>query len=261
MKKRNTEEKIQNLTTIIKNNAQHIPEQTYRDILKQAEIVRKSAKPKRSNKGRNQNQNSGLLKPVIISEEMAAFANWGKEELHSRVDVTKIICNYVKINKLQKPTNKKTIIPDENLQKLLRWKSDDEEMTISIINITESDEEKKERVALVSISKEPNIGLRKIQYYNNTELRNLEGEELAIIKKMEPTEDGNYNVVLDKEKSVIETGNSFTIHVPLTYPKIQTKISIHLTKPEEEKKEVKPSKPKKEKKEKKKNKDSSDEDN
>jgi hypothetical protein len=206
MKKRNIEEEIQNLDALVRDNEQ-VPSKLRISILKQVEVVRKCAKPRRSNKGRNQNQNSGLLKPVIISEEMARFANWDKDELHSRVDVTKVICVYVKNNKLQKPSNKKTILPDQLLKDLLRWDAAAEEMSVSVVSASED-------ANVFSVSKKPAAG--------------------------------------DKEDVALKAGESYSVHVPLTYPKVQTKISVHLTKPEPTEEETAVTKkPKKEKKEKK----------
>lgn len=248
MKKRNIEEEIQNLDALVRDNEQ-IPAKVRNSILKQVEVVRKCAKPRRSNKGRNQNQNSGLLKPVIISEEMAKFAGWEKDELHSRVDVTKVICDYIKGDEkagrknLQKPSNKKTILPDQVLKDLLRWDADSEEMAVSVVSSADD-------AHVFNIVKIPSSGLKKPNYYNNSELRKNDGEEVAVIKKVELLDNGNYNFVFGKEVA-LNAGESYIVHVPLTYPKVQTKISIHLTKPESDeepaKKEPKPKKEKKEK--------------
>ncbi len=243
MKKRNIEEEIQNLDALVRDNEQ-IPSKVRNSILKQVEVVRKCAKPRRSNKGCNQNQNSGLLKPVIISEEMAKFAGWGKDELHSRVDVTKVICAYIKGDEktgrknLQKPSNKKTILPDQVLKDLLRWDADSEEMAVSVVGGSAD-------AHVFNVVKIPSSGLKKPNYYNNSELRKNDGEEVAVIKKVELLDNGNYNFVFDKEVS-LNAGESYIVHVPLTYPKVQTKISIHLTKPESDE-EPKPKKEKKEK--------------
>lgn len=241
MKKRNIEEEIQNLDVLIRDNEQ-IPSKLRNSILKQVEIVRKCAKPRRSNKGRNQNQNSGLLKPVIISEEMARFANWRKDELHSRVDVTKVICVYVKNRQLQEPTNKKTILPDESLKNLLRWDENAEEMSVSVVSTEDAN--------IFSISKKPTAGLKKASFYNNSELRPADGSKrLAVIEKVEELANGNYVFVFKKEFDLdLKAGESYIVHVPLTYPKVQMKIGIHLTKPEPTEEDKKEPKPKKEKK-------------
>jgi chromatin remodeling complex protein RSC6 len=65
------------------------------------------------------NRNYGFQKPVQISNELAEFTGWPKEELRSRVDVTKYICNYITENNLQNPQDRRQIIPDNKLQKLL----------------------------------------------------------------------------------------------------------------------------------------------
>jgi chromatin remodeling complex protein RSC6 len=250
MKKRNIEEEIQNLDALVRDNEQ-IPSKVRNNILKQLEVVRKCAKPRRSNKGRNQNQNSGLLKPVIISEEMAKFAGWEKDELHSRVDVTKVICAYIKGDEkagrasLQQPSNKKTILPDQVLKDLLRWDADSEEMVVGAAGGSA------DGIHTFSLIKIPSSGLKKPNYYNNSELKKVDGEKVAVIKKVVLLDNDNYGFVLDKEDVTFNVGDQYIVHVPLTYPKIQTKISIHLTKPETDEEPVKKeSKPKKEKKEK-----------
>ena len=65
------------------------------------------------------NKNSGFLKPVPISREMAKFTGWDASQLHSRVEVTKFICKYIKENNLQNPKDRRQINPDAKLQKLL----------------------------------------------------------------------------------------------------------------------------------------------
>jgi len=69
--------------------------------------------------GRTNNKNSGFLKPVAISKEMARFTGWDPKELRSRVDVTKYICQYISENDLQNPEDRRQIKPDAKLQKLL----------------------------------------------------------------------------------------------------------------------------------------------
>lgn len=78
---------------------------------------------KTKNTTRRNNTNSGFLKPVRISEELAEFTGWDHNELRSRVDVTKFICNYVKENDLQNPEDKRQIRVNEDpkLLKLLAY--------------------------------------------------------------------------------------------------------------------------------------------
>ena len=70
--------------------------------------------------GRASNKNSGFLKPVAISKEMAKFTGWNPEELRSRVEVTKYICDYISQNELQNPEDRRQINPDGKLSKLLK---------------------------------------------------------------------------------------------------------------------------------------------
>ena len=70
---------------------------------------------------RKLNENSGFLKKVKISHELSDFAGWKRDELHSRAEVTKVLCNYVQEHKLKDPAKRKRIVPDEKLSKLLRF--------------------------------------------------------------------------------------------------------------------------------------------
>lgn len=71
------------------------------------------------------NGNSGFLKPVSISTDMAKFTGWDPKELRSRVEVTKYICDYIKEHNLQDPEDRRQIKPDEKLGKLLGYKDSD----------------------------------------------------------------------------------------------------------------------------------------
>jgi upstream activation factor subunit UAF30 len=75
------------------------------------------------------NVNSGFLKQVAISKEMAKFIGCSSTELKSRVDVTKHICAYIKENNLQNPDDKREILPDAKLKKLLRVQKGDAPLT------------------------------------------------------------------------------------------------------------------------------------
>lgn len=65
--------------------------------------------------------NSGFQKPVKISQELAKFAGWSENELKSRVEVTKYICDYIAKHDLQNPNDRRQIKPDAKLQKLLGY--------------------------------------------------------------------------------------------------------------------------------------------
>ena len=56
---------------------------------------------KKTKSGGGNNTSSGFMKPVKISGQMAKFTGWDIEEPHSRLDVTRFICQYIKENSLQ----------------------------------------------------------------------------------------------------------------------------------------------------------------
>ena len=70
---------------------------------------------------RKPNSDSGFLKPVPITEEMGAFVGAKPGELRSRVQITKNLCDYIKLNNLQKPEDRRFIIPNPALKTLLRY--------------------------------------------------------------------------------------------------------------------------------------------
>ena len=84
---------------------------------------------------RKNNTNSGFLKPVIISKDMAKFTGWNPEELRSRVDVTKYICKYIRDNDLQNPDDRRQILADKKLAKLLEYSVDDDEKPLTYYRI------------------------------------------------------------------------------------------------------------------------------
>lgn len=65
---------------------------------------------------------SSFLSPTRVKRKMALFAGWGPHELKTRVDITKVLCNYIRVNNLT--VNKKMINPDAQLQDLLQCSSE-----------------------------------------------------------------------------------------------------------------------------------------
>lgn len=100
-----------------------IPNDNMKTILKQISIVKKAIVPKKSN--RNHNYNSGLLKPLRISASFADFAGWKHDELHSRVEVTKVLCEYITKNKIQKESDRRIILLDSKLKEILNYQDDE----------------------------------------------------------------------------------------------------------------------------------------
>jgi len=62
---------------------------------------------------------SGFAKPSKISDELCKFMNKDEGTEIARTEVTQFIIKYISENKLQNPENRKIIVPDESLGKLL----------------------------------------------------------------------------------------------------------------------------------------------
>jgi chromatin remodeling complex protein RSC6 len=77
---------------------------------KESKIKKKSGKKKSP---------SGFAKPAPITDDLASFLGLGSGVELARTDVTTKIIAYVKEHGLQNPANKKQIVPDEKLAKIL----------------------------------------------------------------------------------------------------------------------------------------------
>lgn len=69
--------------------------------------------------------NSGFMKPVGVSDKMRAFLEMKPDELTRRLDITKKLCEYIKLNDLQDPKDRRNIIPDKTLRELLNMTESD----------------------------------------------------------------------------------------------------------------------------------------
>lgn len=96
--------------------------------------VNKFGKNKSSSSGASSNIQSGFQKPVRLSQQIADFTGWDVSEPHARVEVTNFVCNYIKQNNLQSPTDKRVIIADQKLSNLLEYdQSKDGDLTYASI--------------------------------------------------------------------------------------------------------------------------------
>jgi chromatin remodeling complex protein RSC6 len=68
-----------------------------------------------------ENSNGGFNKPVGIRKELADFTGWDVNQKHSRISVTRFICKYIKEHDLQNPEDRRQILPDDKLAKVLRF--------------------------------------------------------------------------------------------------------------------------------------------
>lgn len=75
---------------------------------------------------------SGFAKPNKISDELCDFIGVAHGTEKSRTDITRYINSYVKEHNLNKPSNRRIILPDDKLRSILNVK-DGEEVTFFIL--------------------------------------------------------------------------------------------------------------------------------
>jgi hypothetical protein len=78
-----------------------------------------------SKKKRQNRKPSGFAKPSALSEEMTTFLGLDKNIEVARNEVTKMINKYIVENDLRKESDKRQILPDNKLTKLLNLKGDE----------------------------------------------------------------------------------------------------------------------------------------
>jgi chromatin remodeling complex protein RSC6 len=120
-------EKLTSLTTLNKE-IQLALKQVVKSYDKLQKIVDKIQK-KRDNARKSP---SGFAKPNKISDELCDFIGVPHGTEKSRTDITRYINSYVKEHNLNKPTNRRIILPDDKLRAILNVK-DNEEVTFFIL--------------------------------------------------------------------------------------------------------------------------------
>jgi chromatin remodeling complex protein RSC6 len=84
------------------------------------------------NKLKGNRKPSGFAKPNKISDELCDFIGVPHGTEKSRTDITRYINAYVKEHNLNKPTNRRIILPDDKLKNILKI-NNDEEVTFFIL--------------------------------------------------------------------------------------------------------------------------------
>ncbi len=120
-------EKIGTLTTLNKEI-----QTVLKQVVKEYEKVKKVVDKMQMKREKSRKSPSGFAKPNKISNELCDFIGVPHGTEKSRTDITRYINNYVKEHNLNKPTNRRIILPDEKLKKILNVK-DDEEVTFFIL--------------------------------------------------------------------------------------------------------------------------------
>ena len=76
---------------------------------------------------KGENSNSGFMKPVLVSDDLAQFIGVDNKEPITRVLITKKICQHIKDKNLQNPEDRREILPDPALKKLFNITDQDSE--------------------------------------------------------------------------------------------------------------------------------------
>ena len=110
------------MARLFKSQAQKLEKQVHREH-KQME---KKIKGKRRRQTDPNAPPSGFAKPGPVSDELRKFLNLGKDDLIARTEVTKSINLYCKKHDLQNHEDKRKIIPDAPMRKLLKLNKGEE---------------------------------------------------------------------------------------------------------------------------------------
>ena len=93
--------------------------QLQKDTKRAIKDARKNRRKPKDDPNKPKRAPSGFAKPSPISEELCKFLGQEEGTLMARTEVTKYVTKYIKDNNLQNPENKRVILPDSTLKKLL----------------------------------------------------------------------------------------------------------------------------------------------
>ena len=95
-------------------------------VLKEHDKLKKVVERIQKKRDNARKSPSGFAKPNKISDELCEFIGVPSGTEKSRTDITRYINAYVKEHNLNKPTNRRVILPDEKLKKILNPKAGEE---------------------------------------------------------------------------------------------------------------------------------------
>jgi chromatin remodeling complex protein RSC6 len=110
------EKGTKNSKTLMGKKLKQLQNDSYK--LLKIKYLRDENKPKTEN-------NSGFMKPIKISNDLASFLETNSEEPITRVHVTKKLCQYIKEKDLQNPADRREIVPDQKLKALFNMLPDE----------------------------------------------------------------------------------------------------------------------------------------
>lgn len=117
MSKRSANDSLDKLKNLIEGN-NSISLNLQSRMLRHVTSAMKKTKPANPKKEKVPGE-SQFEKKMLVSAEMCQFAGWDAGSLKSRVDVTKVIWDYVTKHNLKTETNKRVCRPDATLAKIL----------------------------------------------------------------------------------------------------------------------------------------------
>jgi chromatin remodeling complex protein RSC6 len=120
-------DKIGSLAALIKDI-----QSSLKPVLKEHDKLRKIVERIQKKRDNARKSPSGFAKPNKISDELCDFIGVPHGTEKSRTDITRYINAYVKEHNLNKPTNRRIILPDDKLKNILKI-NNDEEVTFFIL--------------------------------------------------------------------------------------------------------------------------------
>lgn len=101
----------------------------------QKATAKKGKKAAANGEGGAKRPASGFAKPTKLSDQLCSFLGVAAGSSMARTEVTRIINDYIKKNKLQNPEDKRQILPDDKLKSILNYKEGDK---LSYFNLQSS---------------------------------------------------------------------------------------------------------------------------
>ena len=120
-------DKIGSLAVLVKDI-----QSALKPVLKEHDKLRKIVERIQKKRDNARKSPSGFAKPNKISDELCDFIGVPHGTEKSRTDITRYINAYVKEHNLNKPTNRRIILPDNKLKNILKI-NNDEEVTFFIL--------------------------------------------------------------------------------------------------------------------------------
>jgi chromatin remodeling complex protein RSC6 len=120
-------DKIVSLAALVKDI-----QSSLKPVLKEHDKLRKIVERIQKKRDNARKSPSGFAKPNKISDELCDFIGVPHGTEKSRTDITRYINAYVKEHNLNKPTNRRIILPDDKLKNILKI-NNDEEVTFFIL--------------------------------------------------------------------------------------------------------------------------------